>query len=144
MVDEKILRGEKGNGIVEQSNGGQNREENNREFTVATGPENTIEGGKEQSEGKLNEILSQATPSSSQVTADDGMMHALDAKSISESTDEESKIQKLLDLAGTKGLVHAVKVARSLSDYYALDRMHDELVDKFYEGLIAKGLITKE
>jgi len=70
--------------------------------------------------------------------------HVLDAKSIGETIDEESKIQKLVDLASTKGVVYAVKVARSLGDYYALDRMHDELVDKFYEGLLEKGLIQKD
>jgi hypothetical protein len=68
----------------------------------------------------------------------------LDAKHISALTDEASKVQKLLDLAQTKGVVHAVKVARSLKDYYALDMMHDELSDKLYQGLLEKGLIEKE
>ena len=68
----------------------------------------------------------------------------MDAKSIGETVDEESKIQKLLDLASTKGVVHAVKVARSLRDDYALDQMHDALANKLYEGLVARGLITKE
>jgi len=68
----------------------------------------------------------------------------LDAKHIGALSDEESKVQKLLDLASTKGVVHAVKVARSLKDYYALDRMHDELSGKLYQGLLDKGMIEKE
>lgn len=101
------------------------------------------ESGKEQLEGKYNEILSKVTPGGPVATATDDNV-ALDAKSIGATADEESKIQKLLDLAVTKGVAHAVNVARKLQDYYALDRMHDELVDKLYEGLLAKGLITKD
>jgi hypothetical protein len=59
-------------------------------------------------------------------------------------SDEESAVQKLLDLAGAKGVAHAVNVARKLNDYYALDRMHDELADRLYDGLLARGLIEKE
>lgn len=101
------------------------------------------EGGQERLEGKYNEILSKVTPVGSTPASTDEDA-ALDAKSIGGTVDEESKIQKLLDLAGTKGVAHAVKVARSLKDYYVLDRMHDELVDKLYEGLLAKGLISKD
>lgn len=104
--------------------------------------EPVVESGKEQLEGKYNEILSKVTPGGSVATTDDNV--ALDAKSIGATADEESKIQKLLDLAATKGVVHAVNVARKLQDYYALDRMHDELVDKLYDGLLAKGLISKD
>ena len=141
MPDEKILGGE----------GGQNVSESpvtpvSNEGAVESMPvqETAVESGKEQTEGKYNEILSKVTPQGTVATqASDDDAH-LDAKSIGETIDEESKIQKLLHLAGTKGVVHAVKVARSLQDYYALDRMHDELVDKFYDGLLEKGLITKE
>lgn len=143
MSDEKIIGGE-----------GKNQEEQKeavsmiKEVPVSLSQETSEtkverESGKEQSGKKLDEILlhqSSSSPSSSSLTQD----YTIDAKSIGEEVDEESKIQKLLDLANTKGVVHAVKVARSLSDYYVLDRMHDELVDKFYEGLLAKGMITKE
>lgn len=69
---------------------------------------------------------------------------ATDTRAMEMLTDEEAKVQKLLDLAAAKGVPHAVRVARSLSDYYALDRMHDELADKLYTGLIERGLIKKE
>jgi len=96
-------------------------------------------------EGKYNEILSKVTPgqqnTSLQITEES---HQFDAKSISEAGDEASKVQKLIELAQAKGVVYAVKVARSLEDYYVLDTMHDELVDKLYEELLTKGLISKD
>ena len=57
---------------------------------------------------------------------------------------EEEKIEQLVKLAQTKGVVHAVQVANRLKDYYALDMLHDELTDNFYDALLAQGLITKE
>jgi len=77
-------------------------------------------------------------------TDEDENATVLDAKHIGALTDEASKVQKLLDLAQTKGVIHAVKVARSLRDYYALDTLHDELSGKLYQGMLEKGLITKE
>jgi hypothetical protein len=101
------------------------------------------ETGREKVHERYQEILSKVTPGQQTTSDDDAVVH-LDAKHIGALTDEESKVQKLLDLAGTKGVVHAVKVARSLKDYYALDRLHDELADKLYQGLVEKGLIEKE
>ncbi len=100
------------------------------------------ETGREKTEERYNEILSKVTPQTTVASDDNAVI--LDAKHIGALTDEESKVQKLLDLASTKGVAHAVKVARSLKDYYALDRMHDELADKLYQGLLDKGLIEKE
>lgn len=100
----------------------------------------------EQTPEKYQEILSRVTPTKTVSATDDD--HAdtvvLDAKHIGAMTDEEDKVRKLLDLAATKSVVHAVKVARSLRDYYALDRMHDELAGKLYQGLLERGMITKE
>jgi len=101
------------------------------------------ETGREKTEERYNEILSKVSPQKAASLSDDDAV-VLDAKHIGALTDEESKVQKLLDLAGVKGVAHAVKVARSLRDYYALDRMHDELADKLYQGLLEKGLIEKE
>jgi hypothetical protein len=97
----------------------------------------------EQSEAKYDKILSRVAPTTATVSVADGDA-AIDAKSLSEIADEQSKVQKLIDLAQTKGVEHAVEVARSLEDYYVLDRMHDEMADKLYEGLLEKGLIEKE
>lgn len=105
----------------------------------------TRESWREKAGERYSEILSKVTPTHTQSTTDDDdTALVLDAKHIGALTDEESKVQKLLDLAGSKGVVYAVKVARSLKDYYALDRMHDELAGKLYQGLLERGLIEKE
>lgn len=101
------------------------------------------ESRPEQAEGKYEEILSKvAAPQAASAHSDADV--ATDAKSIGATLDEAGKIQKLLDLAGARGVVYAVRVARSLDDYYALDTMHDELADKLYAGLLERGLITKD
>ncbi len=124
--------------------------------SVASNPEGSVspvmeapfapETVPEKASEAYRELLSKVTPTKQTTPADDDHEDTviLDAKHIGAMTDEESKVQKLLDLAGTKGVIHAVKVARSLKDYYALDRMHDELAGKFYDGLLEKGLIEKE
>ncbi|MBP9727813.1 MAG: hypothetical protein KBD27_00385 [Candidatus Moranbacteria bacterium] len=104
----------------------------------------TPETASERVEGKYQELLSRATPVASPSNTDDDDTAVLDAKHIGALTDEASKVQKLLDLAQTKGVVHAVKVARSLRDYYVLDTMHDELSGKLYQGMLEKGLIRGE
>lgn len=122
------------------------------EQVPATSPEKVLdteklvvpETGREKTEERYQEILSQVIPKGNVTSGDDDAVIVLDAKHIGALTDEESKVQKLLDLASAKGVAHAVKVARSLRDYYALDRMHDELADKLYQGLLDKGLIVKE
>lgn len=100
------------------------------------------ETGHERAEAKYKQILSKVvSPKPASASDDDAV---IDAKSLGDMTDEEGKVQRLVDLAQTKGVEHAVKVARSLGDYYVLDRMHDELAGKFYDGLVEKGLIEKE
>lgn len=143
MADEKILGGERIDETKTDASEMKNGTDETKGFLVESSKEVKIEGSVEQREGKYNEILSQVTPQSTPTlqSTDD---HLLDAKSIGDTIDEESKIQKLLDLATERGVVYAVKVARSLGDYYALDRMHDDIADKLYEGLLAKGLIKKE
>ncbi|MDQ5901978.1 MAG: hypothetical protein QG606_194, partial [Patescibacteria group bacterium] len=66
-----------------------------------------------------------------------------DARNLSLLADVESQVTRLLDLATQKGIPHAVHVAQKLKNYYVLDRMHDEMVDKFYQGLVEKGLVEK-
>ena len=103
------------------------------------------ETAREKVSEQYHEILSKVSPVQNTRSDDDANGDVvLDAKHIGALTDEESKVEKLLALAGTKGVVHAVKVARSLKDYYALDRMHDELAGKLYQGLLEKGLIQKD
>lgn len=107
--------------------------------------ERSVESSKERASEKFSEILSKipktATPAP--ITSDDGQVE-LDAKSVYNETDEETRVTMLLSLVETKGPVYAVKVAQHLNDYYVLDRMHDELAGRFYEALKAKGVLGDE
>ena len=67
-----------------------------------------------------------------------------DAKLANNKLDYESKITHLVQLAETKGVAHAVKVAQHLEDNYLLDELHDRLLaDDLYNALVKKGLITE-
>lgn len=97
--------------------------------------------GTQENEGAYSKILSKVTTSAPvseehEVTAD--------AKIAEASTDAESRITKLVELAEQKGVVHAVKVARKLEDNYALDEFHDRLLaDDLHDALIKKGLLRE-
>ncbi|NTV55396.1 MAG: hypothetical protein HGA16_02760 [Candidatus Moranbacteria bacterium] len=107
--------------------------------------EHVIETSKERASEKFTEILSKIpkTASSTPTVSDDGQVE-LDAKTVYNETDEETRVTMLLSLVETKGPVYAVKVAQHLNDYYVLDRMHDELAGRFYEALKAKGVLGDE
>ena len=67
-----------------------------------------------------------------------------DAKEAIEKQDAESQIQHLVDIAQTKGIIHAVKVAKHLEDNYILDMFHDKLLsDELHDALVSKGLIEE-
>lgn len=68
----------------------------------------------------------------------------VDAKSLSLEQEAENKVEKLIQLAMQKGVVHAVKVARHLQDNYALDELHDRLLaEELHNALVKKGLIEE-
>ncbi|MGK2849192.1 MAG: hypothetical protein ACSLEX_03940 [Minisyncoccota bacterium] len=102
------------------------------------------EKDSEQSVGeKLDALLHQVvTPTTH--TASISVDVQTDAQNIDMLLDEESKVRQLVDMAVVKGVVHAVAVARKMNDYYVLDKMHDELVDKLYDNLLTQGLIHKD
>lgn len=127
--------------IIPQKEG---QESLSREGSVPAEKIELHENGSEQVGEKYDAILSKVAAAAPGAVQHDDTLIALDARSISETIDEESKIQKLLNLASAKGVSHAVSVARKLNDFYALDRMHDELAGKFYAGLVERGLIEKE
>lgn len=65
-----------------------------------------------------------------------------DARDVSLKTDAMSQVQHLVDIAATKGIFHAVKVARHVQDNYVLDTFHDSLLaDDMYKALVERGLI---
>jgi len=57
--------------------------------------------------------------------------------------DKEHQVKVLTDLAFQKGLLFAIKVARSLDNDYVLDEFHSTLVDELYKVLVEKGKLKK-
>jgi hypothetical protein len=103
-------------------------------------PEARVEGAVEK-EQAYTKILSKVQ-TTSQPTDDANV--ATDAHAIKDAYGEEAKIETLIRLATTKGVVHAVKVARHLEDNYALDEFHDRLLaEELHDELLKKGLITE-
>ncbi|HRZ95373.1 MAG TPA: hypothetical protein P5262_02280 [Candidatus Moranbacteria bacterium] len=67
-----------------------------------------------------------------------------DAEMAMRQKDAEAKVNNLVTLAETKGLAHAVKVARHMENNYVLDEFHDKLLsDELHEFLAKKGLIKE-
>jgi len=90
-----------------------------------------------------DKILSQV-----QTTQVDGELDqaviASDAKDGIEKMDAQSQVQHLIDIAGQKGVVHAVKVAQHMQDNYVLDTFHDRmLADELHDALVSKGMIKE-
>ena len=69
---------------------------------------------------------------------------AADAKAANAGIDAENKIKILVVLAETKGIPHAVKVARHMEDNYTLDEFHDKLLaEELHNALVKKGMIKE-
>lgn len=100
-------------------------------------PESALDRAGEQ----YQKILTQASSAKSTTTDDEVNQ---DVEVVGALEEAEKQVHTLVELAQVKGVAHAVRVARRMNDLYVLDTMHDELADKLYEGLLAKGLITKE
>ncbi len=75
-----------------------------------------------------------------------------DAQSVSEITEYEKKVEKLLELALEKGPMHAIKVAQHMDkgkvsaqlDNYTLDEIHDRLLEEELRNqLFQKGLLKE-
>jgi len=137
-------------------------EENKSEVEVPGGQE-SLEGKKEGSVGaagaesgpkkekrekersqayeKLLEKVRSATTTTSK--SDDATTIQADVDAIAQ-IEEEARVKRLVEVARSKGVTHAFKVALKLGDYYTLDMLHDTLVDNFYEELVQKGFIDKE
>ncbi|MDD5397141.1 MAG: hypothetical protein PHW24_03730 [Candidatus Moranbacteria bacterium] len=67
-----------------------------------------------------------------------------DAKIGAQKIDAESQVQHLVDIAGQKGVVHAVRVAQHMQDNYILDTFHDRMLgDELHDALVKKGMIRE-
>ena len=90
-----------------------------------------------------DEVLSKITQKST--TSDDDEVVKTDASVVAQKMDVESQIQHLVDLATTKGVVHAVKVAKHMDDNYVLDSLHDKIIsEEFHKALRDKDLLPSE
>jgi hypothetical protein len=67
-----------------------------------------------------------------------------DVKQVSEMDTVQAKIDTLVKIATTKGVVHAVEVARKTQDNYTLDELHDKLLaTDLHDALIKNGLLKE-
>ena len=105
--------------------------------------EQVAEHGSENANEKYTAILTQSGTAVQGAAASADDVHA-DAEVVGRATDAASRVTQLVELAQVKGVAHAVEVARKMNDLYVLDTMHDELADKLYDALKAKGLIQGE
>jgi len=123
----------------------ENAQENNLKVKLA--PENVSspetqerKEGQMEKEEAYNKILAKVKNPATALQND----VATDAKTANDETDYENKIIKLVELAETKGVVHAVKVARHMEDNYLLDELHDRLLaTDLHDALVKKGMITE-
>jgi len=94
---------------------------------------------KDSAYGKiLSKVQTQATDDTDQAEV------SRDAQIGSTKIDAEAQVQHLIDLAGQKGVVHAVKVARHMEDNYILDTFHDKLLaDELHSALVTRGMIKE-
>lgn len=118
--------------------------ERSKEAGPSDGIEHAPETAAESAKEKYAEMMAQVRPvaPAASMPADEAV--AVDAKAVYDETDAEARVTKLISLAETKGAAHAVRVAGRLNDFYVLDRMHDELAEKFYDALKAKGMLKDE
>ncbi|PID52194.1 MAG: hypothetical protein CR972_02820 [Candidatus Moraniibacteriota bacterium] len=102
--------------------------------------EKAFERNTAESDSSYNQILSKVQEARSV----DDMTVMQDASVLDQQADRESQITHLIDLAMTKGVYHAVKVAQKAEDYYVLDQLRDRLLaDDLHSALISKGLIEE-
>lgn len=109
----------------------------------------SIEGTVERKEGaaekevSYSKILSRMS-AQSPVTLTSDTDVAADALTTNSGIDAESKITNLVQLAETKGIPHAVKVARHMEDNYTLDEFHDRLLgEELHDALVKNGMIKE-
>ncbi len=97
--------------------------------------------GVQEKEASYSKILSKVKSSSESKDED----ISKDAEDANKELEYGSKINKLVELAELKGVVHAVKVARHMEDNYLLDELHDKLLgDDLHEALVKKGFINED
>jgi len=126
---------------LEKRFGVEDKDNSISEGKVEKAQESSFEKSASETDNSYQNILSKVK-TQNQTTDDDTVMQ--DASALHQQTDRESQIKHLIDLAMTKGVTHAVTVARKAEDYYVLDQLHDRLLsDELHDALAEKGLIEK-
>ncbi len=136
MSEEKIL---KGGEIIEEKIESKEEKEN-----FSSGIENLSEVEKTDSE-KIEKAQKEISSNnfSDQTKAEEDLTDQV--SQVVNLEKEEDQIQKLVEIASQDGPQKALKVARALNSNYALDMMHDRLIDeeKFRQLLLDNGFIEK-
>lgn len=121
------------------------------EKEIPAGTERETKTG-ERREEKISEKIETARRAISTQPAAAGASVATDAQTISQITEYEKKVEKLVELALQKGPEHAIKVARHMDkgkasgemDNYTLDEVHDRMLEEeLRKQLIQKGLLKE-
>jgi hypothetical protein len=133
-IDEKDLKG------VGQENVDFSREDVARITKIEQEiPQEIVAAEKDDSYGK---ILSKVQAQDDSIADQNAI--ASDALVGSQKIDADSQVQHLVDIAGQKGVIHAVKVAQHMQDNYVLDTFHDKLLsEELHAALLQKGLIKE-
>lgn len=96
-----------------------------------------------ESDAAYQDVLAKVTAVATDDQSEDAV--ADDAKKASLQIDAQSQVQHLVDLAESKGVVHAVKVAKHLDDNYVLDMFHDKLLEEqLHKALMEKGILKED
>ncbi len=120
---------------------GVKKDNNDVEFNKEKTLESTAEKSIAERDASYQNILSKVNAQNN--SDDDTLMQ--DASNLHQQTNRESQITHLIDLAMTKGVEHAVKVAQKAEDYYVLDQLHDRLLaDDLHDALVSRGFIKEQ
>jgi len=105
--------------------------------------EPNFEKKKEKSQEKVEQAKSQIA--SSAPASDDKDVVASHVKDVAQLETAEDQIKKLTEIATQNGPKTALKVAKNLNSNYAMDEMHDRLIDEeeLRQVLLSKGFIDQ-
>lgn len=95
-------------------------------------------------EDRNSEVYEKILKSIPENTQHDTAIHT-DSQMLSVEMDADSRVTQLVDLAESKGVVHAVKVAKNLHNNYQLDMLHAKLsAEDVRDALVKKGFLKSE
>ena len=133
MSEEKKLEG------MEETKEEPTVEQNLEESVSPENPEQNAEkvdvDGEEKAKEAQSQILSATQPVGDDVSTQ--------VKDVADLDNMEDQIQKLTEIASQEGPQKALKIAKTLNSNYAIDEMHDRLIDEeeLRKALILKGFI---